>query len=78
MDIDVAFTRLYLKSVMADIKTVTSIQERKNAWVYHFLGDHWEFHGPDGFYWHGVAANAYDARGKGWSAWWQKLQEDEK
>ena len=44
----------------------------KDAWVWHFHRDHWEFHGPDGFYWHGSADNAYDARAHGWSAWLRK------
>jgi hypothetical protein len=40
-----------------------------DAWTYHFNRDHWEFHGPDNFYWNGNAANAYDCRYKGWMAW---------
>lgn len=41
----------------------------RDAWTYHFHSGHWEFHGPDGFYWHGNAENAYDARYHGWMAW---------
>lgn len=64
------------KQVMDDIKKVTSPAERKAAWVYHFGRQDWEFHGPDEFYWHGHADNAYDARAKGWQAWWEKLESD--
>lgn len=48
---------------------LTTAAERKDVWVYKFMDDHWEFHGPNGFYWHGSADNAYDARAKGWQAW---------
>lgn len=41
----------------------------KNAWVHHFQRESWEFHGPDKFYWHGRAVNAFDARYKGWVAY---------
>ncbi len=41
------------------------------AWVHRFL-DGWEFHGPDKFYWHGRAGNAYEARYKGWMMWLEK------
>lgn len=68
-DINQAFCRTLLRVVMDDIKTITTAKERKTAWVYKFGRDHWEFHGPDGFYWHGSADNAYDARANGWQAW---------
>lgn len=76
MDINVTFSRELLKKVMEDIRTVTTAAERKDAWVYHFGRDDWEFHGPDGYYWWGSADNAYDARQQGWSAWWKKLEAD--
>jgi hypothetical protein len=75
--LDVAFGREFLKNVMEDINTVTTIAERKEAWVYKLDNrGHWEFHGPSDFYWHGEAETAYDARAKGWSAWWTQLEED--
>lgn len=74
MDINVIFSRKLLTAVMVDIKKLTSVVERKEAWVYDFGGDHWEFHGPDRYYWHGAADNAYDAKAKGWSAWLRDLE----
>ena len=69
-DIDVAFCRELLRGVTARVKQhFPDIHTVKAAWVYNFGRNHWEFHGPDKFYWHGGAANAYDARAKGWSAW---------
>jgi len=50
MNVNLAFTRLLLKGTMEVIKPLTTVAERKSAWVYHFNGDHWEFHGPDCFY----------------------------
>jgi hypothetical protein len=44
----------------------------QDAWVYKVGRDHWEFHGPDDYYWHGGACNAYEARYKGWCAWLRK------
>jgi hypothetical protein len=42
----------------------------RNSYAYHYSGsDFWEFHGPDRFYWHGHAYNAYEARYNGWMAW---------
>lgn len=76
MDINLAFTRLLLKGTMEVIKPLTTVAERKAVWVYHFNGDHWEFHGPNDFYWHGSADNAYDARHKGWEAWREQLLRD--
>jgi len=75
-DINLAFSRTLLRVVMDDIKTITTAKERKAAWVYNFGNDHWEFHGPDGYYWHGSADNAYDARAKGWQAWRSHLESE--
>lgn len=68
--LDVMFCRTLLSMVHKDVKAAhPEINLRKDAWVYNFGRDHWEFHGPNGFYWHGSASNAYEARHKGWSAW---------
>lgn len=77
-DINILFCRTLLSSVMEEVKKMTTGVERKAAWVYHFkgFGDHWEFHGPDKFYWHGSADNAYDARAKGWQAWLAHLERE--
>ena len=45
------------------------INLRAAAWVRCAGRDHWEFRGPDNFYWYGSASNAYDARAKGWQRW---------
>lgn len=71
--IDTAFTRALLSSGVELVrKHFPTVKTRKDAWVYHFNSDHWEFHGPNGFYWHGSASDAYEARYKGWMAWLEK------
>lgn len=76
VDINTQFCRTLLKLVMAEIKPMTTVRERKAAWVYNFGREHWEFHGPNGFYWHGRAYDAYEARAKGWEAWRKQLAHD--
>lgn len=72
--IDATFGRLLLAEARKLVKkNFPKINMRTEAWVYHFHRDHWEFHGPDGFYWHGSASNAYEARYKGWMAWLNKM-----
>jgi hypothetical protein len=68
MSIDVSFCRALLAQIIPDVKA-SGKRVVKDAWVWCAGRDHWEFHGPDGFFWHGNASNAYDARYKGWSAW---------
>lgn len=69
MDINIVFCRELLRLAHADVrKHYPGIKVSKAAWVYSY-GRTWEFHGPDGFYWHGRAGNAYDARAKGWHAY---------
>jgi hypothetical protein len=69
-NIDIVFCRNLLGALRAEPAFRASGKRlMKDAWVYDFGRDHWEFHGPDDFYWHGSASNAYDARYKGWSAW---------
>lgn len=70
-DIDIMFSRTLLAQILPALRKVGK-RVTKDAWVYHFHRDHWEFHGPDKFYWHGSASNAYEARYKGWSAWLEK------
>jgi hypothetical protein len=48
------------------------VKTRKDAWVWKAGRNHWEFHGPGGYYWHGRAHDAYEARAKGWRAWLTK------
>jgi hypothetical protein len=70
-DIDTAFCRTMLKSLRADMKRAKT-KAPKDYWTYDFGRGHWEFQAPD-FYWDGEAANAYDARYKGISAWLQQF-----
>lgn len=77
MDINVTFCRTLLSRAHELVKKAdSSINVRKDAWVYHFSRDHWEFHGPNKFYWHGSADNAYDARYRGWMSWLEKNHPD--
>lgn len=72
VDINVVFCRHLLSEATKLVKAFRPNVQLKCAWVYHFGRDHWEFHGPEAFYWHGSADNAYDARYKGWMAWLEK------
>lgn len=68
--IETSFTRALLKQGHAEVKKhFPELNLIKAAWVWHFSRDHWEFHGPNDFYWHGSAGDAYDARYKGWMAY---------
>jgi hypothetical protein len=68
-DLDTAFTRHMLRDTVQDVRKHCPEVKVKDAWVYHFGRDSWEFHGPAKFYWHGRAYNAYEARAKGWQAY---------
>ena len=68
MNIDIAFSRKLLSILRAEL-TAEEKAKLKTSWVWKSYGDHWEFHGPDKFYWHGRANDAYEARYKGTSAW---------
>lgn len=59
--------------MLTEVKKHATAEQIKAAWVYHFDRDSWEFHGPDKFYWHGSADNAFDARANGWQAWLDKF-----
>lgn len=70
MNIDVAFCRSVLREAHTLVKQhFPDLHLMKAAWVWHAGRDLWEFHGPDKFYWHGRAANAYGARYAGWMAY---------
>lgn len=68
MDINISFSRALLARIIPDVKD-KGMRVNKDAWVWCAGRDHWEFHGPNNFYWHGSADNAYEARYKGWFAW---------
>lgn len=70
-DINITFCRTLLRQVLPEVRA-SGKRINKDAWVWNAGRDHWEFHGPDKFYWHGRAANAYEARYKGWRAWLDK------
>ncbi len=66
--VDVSFCRALLAQVKPDVEDAGK-RIIKDAWVWCVGRDHWEFHGPNNFYWNGSAGNAYEARYKGWSEW---------
>jgi hypothetical protein len=69
-NINILFSRGILAMVQQDVRAYAPhVKVRKDAWVWNAGRDHWEFHGPDGYYWHGRADNAYEARANGWRAW---------
>lgn len=72
-NIDVLFGRNLLSQIIPDVRKAGK-RPMKDGWVWCAGRDHWEFHGPDDFYWHGSAGNAYEARYKGWSAWLGRIE----
>lgn len=77
-DANLAFCRRLLSLTLREVTPMTTVAERKSAWVYQHSGfrNSWEFHGPDDFYWDGTADNAYHARARGWNAWLDHLKND--
>jgi hypothetical protein len=73
--VDLVFCRHLLAQVKPRVQAAGKRIVR-DAWVWCAGRNHWEFHGPDKFYWHGRAANAYDARYKGWCAWLERHRPD--
>lgn len=68
--IDTLFGRALLAQGHKAVKEhFPEINLRAAAWVWCAGRNHWEFHGPSDFYWHGNAGNAFEARYKGWMAW---------
>ena len=69
------FCRGLLKVVRSDL-TREQKQKLRGTWGYVFEGfnDHGEWHGPDGFYWHGSACCVYAARAHGIQAWLESVQ----
>jgi hypothetical protein len=67
-NINTMFTRTLLSTIVPTVREAGK-SPMKDGWVWNAGRDHWEFHGPDNFYWHGNAGDAYEARYKGWSAW---------
>lgn len=67
MSIDTIFSRVLLAQVLPAVRA-SGYKPVKDAWVWCAGRDHWEFHGPADYFWHGSAGNAYEARYKGWVA----------
>jgi hypothetical protein len=67
------FCRLLLKEAHELVRKRDPQIKLRKAWIWH-SGRSWEFHAPDGFYWHGRADNAFDARYKGWMAWLEQVE----
>ncbi len=71
------FCRTHLRLTMEDVRKVTTAEQRKVAWGYHYRGtQNVEFHGPDQFYWNGRGCCKWSARAKGWNAWLQHRNEE--
>jgi hypothetical protein len=69
-DVNVQFSRALLRGAHGLVRLHhPEVNLVRDAWVYHFHRDHWEFHGPDGHYWHGRASCAAEARYRGWMSW---------
>jgi hypothetical protein len=70
------FCRLLLKTTRDDL---TSEQRKRlvGSWSYMYrwgsAASSGEWHGPDGYYWHGSACCAYEARTHGINAWLQEF-----
>jgi len=75
MSTNTTFCRAVLREVIAEVRHRNPEIETRKAWVWCAGRGRWEFHGPDGYYWHGRADNAYDARAKGWDAWLESNRE---
>jgi len=72
------FCAVLLKEVHKRVKAFRpSINLVKDAWTWKDDRRHYEFHGPDGFYWYGSAYSKTEARIKGWEAWLRKMGVEE-
>lgn len=71
-----AFCRTLLRHTMADVRKVTTADERKGAWAYRYsnFAGAAEFHGPDGFLWNGTADCLWEARANGWAAYLETVK----
>ena len=65
------FDRTLYAQVARDVKGYDPQIQLRDAWVYHFGRDDWEFHYKD-FYWYGSASGAFEARAAGWSSYLTK------
>lgn len=58
---------------MQQVRRKTTARERECADAMPNLDGYFDFFGPDGYWWQGVAANRYAARVKGWEAWLREV-----
>jgi hypothetical protein len=70
---DSAYTRPLLKVIMEDVREHVKPEDIKAAWPFKVGKGHFEFHGSQKFYWHGSAADLWEARANGWAAYLRKL-----
>lgn len=63
----------FCRLLLAETRHSLTAEQRKRlvgSWSYNYAGQRdGEWHGPDGYYWHGSACCAYHARSQGISAW---------
>lgn len=70
--VDTMFTRALLREAVKLVRLHYPEIKLRESYVMQPFRGHWEFHGPEKFYWHGRAHDAYEARYKGWTAWLRK------
>ena len=63
-----AFSPMFLKDVLAEVRAIVPKPEIKKAWVWTSDRRTWEFHFGE-FYDYFHASDAYEAYAKGWEAW---------
>lgn len=64
------FCRRLLATVMEDVREAIPSSEIEKAWGYKCSWPNSvEFHGPDGFYWHGQGCCVWHAKAQGWQAY---------
>ena len=73
--IDIAFSRELLRHTLEEVREYFPTIKVGDAWVYKTSLNQWEFH-YRGYYWHGRASNAYEARAKGWTAYVAKAADE--
>jgi hypothetical protein len=69
---DVRVCRFLIRLLCLHLIKRTTTAERGIVWVAQVLRDRWEFHGPQQFYWYGRASNEYEARHRGWNAYFNR------
>lgn len=67
-NLDIVISRNLLNQIKMVVRA-QGYRMMRDAWVSSSFPDQWEFHGPEGYFWHGTATNAYEARYDGWCAW---------